>query len=91
MAISIPSIIAVAALGGAVAEGVNALATSSKNSQPPALPATPSLDTAQSTAQGAQTQQRQAALAAGGSTNITNGTGIVLGSDVSSLTLVGSS
>lgn len=84
----IPIIIAAVA-GAGIAEGINALETSGKNKQP-ALPAVPSLDSAATTAQGAQTTARQAALAGGGQTNITGGSGIILGSDVSSLTLVGS-
>ena len=62
-----------------------------KKDSAPGLPAIPSMDTASSTALDAQTQQRQSALRAGGQTNITGGSGIIIGSDVSSLTLVGSS
>lgn len=73
---------------GGIAEGISALSSSPKT---PGLPATPSLDSASTTAQADQTAQRRALLAAGGNTNITNGTGIVLGSDVNSVSLVGSS
>ena len=77
-----------AILGAGLAEGISALTSTPKA---PSMPAAPSLTSASDTANTAQTQQRQAALAAGGNTNVTSGTGIVLGSDVQSLTLVGSS
>ena len=90
MAISIPSLLLGGLLAGGIAEGVNALTSSGKNKMP-GLPAAPSIDSAGATALDAQTQQRQAALLAGGQTNITGGSGIVLGSDVNAVTLVGSS
>lgn len=85
----IPIVVAIAA-GAGIAEGINALDSSSKN-KAPSMPALPSMTSASETAGTAQTQQRQAALAAGGQTNVTSGSGIVLGSDVQSVTLVGSS
>lgn len=90
MAINIPAAIFIALAGAGVAEGVNAL-TSTPKSPSSTAPALPSETAAASTAQAAQTQQRQSALAAGGQTNVTQGAGIILGSDVSSVTLVGSS
>ena len=87
-----PGTIAIAvmvALGtAATTMEVEALQGKPKN---PDLPNLPSLDSSKETALSAQTRQRQAALAAGGNTNITGGTGIILGSDVSSVSLVGSS
>lgn len=71
--------------------GIIADVTKSSTPKSPGLPAIPSMTDAKSTAQDAQTSQRQAALRAGAATNVTGGSGIVLGSDVSSLTLVGSS
>ena len=91
MAISIPSLVlglsAGLAVGGAVA-GIEALSSSPKS---PSQATLPSETAAANTAQAAQTQSRQAALAAGGSTNVTGGSGIILGSEVTSLSLVGSS
>lgn len=83
----------IAAIAGAgIVEGVSALTSSSKTaSQGPAQATLPSETTASSSAQTAQTQSRQSALAAGGGTNVTSGSGIILGSDVSAITLVGSS
>ena len=75
-----------ALIGGGLAEGVNALTHTPKQ---PGLPSAPDMGVAQDTATNAQTQQRQASLAAGGQTNVTGGSGIILGSDVNSVTLVG--
>jgi hypothetical protein len=89
---AIPAIaIAIGAIGGAFAigEGINALTHSPKNPSDTA-PTLPTEISASNTAQQAQTQQRQAALAAGGNTNVTGGSGIILGQDVNSVTLVGS-
>lgn len=84
----IAPIIIAAVAGAGIAEGINALSSSPKQ---PSMPAAPSLEDASANANKAQTQQRQAALVSGGQTNITGGSGIVLGSDVQSLTLVGAS
>ena len=61
-----------------------------KTPSEPALPAAPSISTASNTASTAQTAARAAALQSGGLTDYTSGTGIVLGSDVSKATIVGS-
>ena len=76
--------------GAAIGAGVEAL-TSTPKSPSTTAPAAPTETAAANTAQAAQTQSRQAALAAGGSTNVTGGSGIILGSEVTSLSLVGSS
>jgi hypothetical protein len=75
--------------GGGIAEGISAIAGAGKNSQPAPAPL-PTETAAASTATAAQTQARQSALIAGGQTNVTEGSGIILGGDVSSVTLVGS-
>jgi len=77
-----------AAIGFGAAEGIGALTSNPKQ---PASPTAPSTTTAAATATAAQTSQRQAALSSGGQTNVTSGSGIILGQDVSSVSLVGSS
>lgn len=89
---AIPAIVAIAesvAVVGGLVEGGIALSQAGGNK--PQSATLPSETAAANTAQAAQTQSRQAALAAGGSTNVTGGSGIILGSDISSVTLVGSS
>lgn len=86
LVLEIAEIATAAAVGFGAAELLN-----SSNPKQPGTPTTPSQNTAAQTATQAQTQQRQAALAAGGQTNVTGGSGIVLGSDVNSVTLVGAS
>lgn len=89
MAVNIPAAIFFAIAGAGVGEGISALSGSGKSSVP-GLPAIPSMASASDTSQEAQKQQRRSALIAGSQTNITGGSGIVLGSDVNSVTLVGS-
>ena len=74
--------------GAATGLELNAMTSTPKA---PSLPTTPNMDTAKNTAQDQQSAQRRAALASGGNTNVTGGMGIVLGSDISSVSLVGSS
>ena len=62
--------------------------SSSKNNSPAQAPL-PSIQASSQTAQASQGQSRAAALAAGGLTDYTGGTGIVLGSDVKSACLIG--
>jgi hypothetical protein len=61
-----------------------------KTPSEPALPVAPNMLIASNTASTAQTAARAAALQSGGLTDYTDGTGIVLGSDVSKATIVGS-
>ena len=60
------------------------------STNPPALPPAPSLSTSAQTATAQQNAARVAALQSGGLTDYTDGSGIVLGSDVKSATLTGS-
>ena len=76
------------AVGAGSAEIITAL--SNKPDQP-SLPTSPDMNSADKYAQDAQNNQRQIAIRAGGNTNITGGSGIILGSDISSVSLVGSS
>jgi hypothetical protein len=82
--------------GMVIVSGVAGLAesvvgmTSASKAQQPGMPAAPSMTEAQGTATEAQTEQRRSALAAGAGTNVTGGSGIILGGDISSATLVGS-
>jgi len=88
------SILAGTAIVGGVAglaEGIVGMTEASSKDGQPAQAAAPSTATAQQTATEAQTAQRRSALAAGGETNVTGGSGIILGSDISSISLVGSS
>ena len=79
------------ALGGGALAVEDFLQTSKTTSQGPVQPTLPTETAAASTATAAQTQARQSALSAGGNTNVTGGSGIIVGGDVSSVTLVGSS
>lgn len=90
MGFSIAVIGAAVLAGGGIAEGINAL-TSTPKSPSVTAPTAPTETAAANTATAAQTQARQQALMAGGQTNVTGGSGIILGSDVHSVTLVGSS
>ena len=73
-----------------LAEGIIGMTDASKAQSSLQSPAAPSMTEAQGTATEAQTAQRRSALAAGAGTNITQGSGIILGSDISSVTLTGS-
>ena len=72
--------------GFGLAEGISAMTSTPSV---PGQPTAPSTATAQQTATEAQTAQRRSVLAAGAGTNVTGGSGIILGSDVSSVSLVG--
>ena len=73
--------------GFGLVEGISAMTSTPGQ---PAQATAPNTATAQQTATEAQTAQRRSALAAGAGTNITQGSGIILGSDISSVTLTGS-
>ena len=88
---AIPAIIAIATVTAAVGGIIEGAIGLSESSKTPSTPAAPSTATAQQTATEAQTAQRRSVLAAGGGTNVTGGSGIILGSDISSVSLVGSS
>ena len=84
-----PAIIGIiAAVVGGVGIGLGIEALNSAPKAPAQAPL-PTETAAANTASAAQTQQRQSALAAGAATNVTQGSGIILGSDVSSVSLVG--
>ena len=55
----------------------------------PAQSTLPSQATSQEISKQAQLEQRRAAILAGGLTDITGGTGIILGSDIKHATLIG--
>lgn len=82
----IPVVVGALAVSGIASEVVSLF----NQPKAPGLPPVPSLSDSEKAAKDAQTQQRRAVLAAGGMTNVSGGTGIILGSDVSSVSLVGS-